>query len=176
MEQKFNFAKLDERTRRLMIEEIELGHQEGQLYYSARFNDIGAQNWLNWLKTAATQFNEHWLSYQIEAAGAMKHLETRVKPLGGYSIAHVPDTAAETIADGQFNRYYMAAICRRTIEDNKGNVIAYRAKQRRIPRPESIALEGAQYNAESLLKELRSKANSLKCSLLRPNSGLSIDC
>ena len=175
MDQKFKFTKLDARTRTLMLEEISRAQQSNELYYSTRFNEAGRRDWTNWLQTAATQHDEHWLAYQIEAAGAMKHLETRTKPKGGYTIAHVPDTAAETMAEGQFNRFYMAAICRRALEDNMRSVRVYRAKQRGEPRSESRALEGTLRTADSLLKELRNKELSLKCDLLKPNSGLSID-
>jgi len=175
MDTKFNFTKLDARTRALMIEEIKRAEESGQLYFSARFNDAGTRGWVAWLASAAEQHNEHWLAYQLEVAGAMKHLETRAKPKGGYTVAHVPDTAAETMAEGQFNRFYIAAICRRAIEDGKASIRVYRAKHRGEPRPESRALEGTSRDANTLLQELRSKDSSLRCDLLKPNSGLSID-
>lgn len=175
MNQKFKFTKLDARTRSLMIEEMSTAQASGELYYSSRFTPTGQTAWATWLLTAAKEHDEHWLEYQIEAAGAMKHLETRAKPKGGYTVAHVPDTAAETLADGQFNRFYIAAICRRAIEDGKTSVRVYRAKQRGEPRPESVALEGSTKNAAALLGEVRSKDLSLKCDLLKPNSGLSVD-
>ncbi|MEI8172452.1 MAG: hypothetical protein WCH07_03080 [Deltaproteobacteria bacterium] len=175
MDQKFNFTKLDARSRALMVEEIDKAKQTNELYYSTRFNEAGRQSWANWLRTAATEHDEHWLAYQIETAGAMKHLETRAKPKGGYTVAHVPDTAAETMAEGQFNRFYMVAICRRAIEDDKSSVRVYRARHRSEPRPESKALESTERNATGLLQELRSKDRSLKCDLLKPNSGLSVD-
>jgi len=119
MVMKFDYSKLDARTRAIMKEEINRAQQSGNLYYSTRFNDIGTGGWPEWLTLAAQEHDEHWLAYQLEAAGAMKHLEKRAKPKGGYTVAHVPENAAETIAEGQFNRFYMAAICRRAIEDGK---------------------------------------------------------
>lgn len=142
MSQKFNFPKLDAKTRALMVEKISTAQGSSKLYYSSRFTSTGQQAWPTWLLTAAKEHDEHWLEYQIEAAGAMKHLETRAKPKGGYTQAHVPDTAAETLADGQFNRFYIAAICRRAIADGKSSVRVYRAKQRGEPRPESRAIGG----------------------------------
>jgi hypothetical protein len=115
MNQKFSFKKLDARTRALMTEEISSAQKSKAIYYSTRFTQLGIDSWPTWLLGAAGEFDEHWLAFQIEAANAMKHLETRAKPKGGYKIAHVPDTAAETLADGQFNRFYIAAICRRVL-------------------------------------------------------------
>ena len=158
-----------------MVEEISSAHKSGQLYYSTRFTQVGTDAWPTWLLGAAKEFDEHWLAFQIEAANAMKHLETRAKPKGGYTVAHVPDTAAETLAEGQFNRFYIAAICRRAIEDGHTSVQIYRAKQSDSPRPESVALEGTARDASSLLADVRSKDMSLKCDLLKPNSGLSVD-
>ena len=175
MGMKFSFTKLDERTRALMAEEISSAQKSGELYYSTRFTQIGTDSWPSWLLGAAREFDEHWLAFQIEAASAMKHLETRAKPKGGYTVAHVPETAAETLAEGQFNRFYIAAICRRATEDGQSSVRVYRAKQTDSPRPESRALEGTMRNASALLGEVRSKDQSLKCDLLKPNSGLSVD-
>jgi hypothetical protein len=171
----FQFNKLDERTRKLMAEEIQLATGNAQLYFSARFTDAGTANWPPLLLDAAQSHDEHWLAFQLEDTGAMKQVEARAKPKGGYTTAHVPDTAAETLADGQFNRFYIAAICRRAIEDGQSNVKIYRAKRRDDPRSESRALEGTSQEAQELLNQVRSKDGSLKCSLLRPNSGLSVD-
>lgn len=172
---RFEFIKLDTRTRSLMAEEITLARNSGELYYSARFTDAGKRNWPDWLLLGAKEHDEHWLEFQLEAGSAMKQFETRAKPKGGYTQAHVPETAAETFTDGQFNRFYIAAICRRALEDGKSSVRVYRAKQRGEPRPESRALEGTSRDATDLSHQVRSKERSLDCDLLRPNSGLSVD-
>ena len=172
---KFNYRKLDARTRILMEAEIDTAEKSKNLYFSTRFNTVGNQGWVSWLRSAAKRHDEHWLAYQLEIAVAMKDFETRKKPKGGYAIAHVPDTAAETFADGQFNRFYVAAICRRTLEDKNTHVQIYRAKHRGEPRVESRALEGTSVGADGLLLEMRNKDLSLTCKLLKPNSGLSVD-
>jgi hypothetical protein len=171
----FNFKKLDQRTRTLMVEEIDLAIQNNKLYFSTRFNDRGRNGWPGALRKAAESSDSHRLAFDLQQASAMKHMEGRATPSGGYTTAHVPDTAAETLADGQFNRFYIAAICRRAIEDNVSSVIVYRAKFSQEPRPESAALEGAARNPKDLLEEVRDHDTSLKCDLLKPNSGLSID-
>lgn len=171
---KFNFTNLDEQTRVLMKEEIARAAANDEIYFSARFNNIGSSNWVTWLTEAADSHDEHWLAYQIEASDGMKDFEGRAKPKGGYTVAHVPHTASETMADGQFNRFYIAAVCRRAIEADQSTVTIYRARHRGEQRPESIALEGTPTNARTLLERVRGKQTSFGSALLKPNSGLSV--
>ena len=175
MNGKFHFAKLGPTTRDLMVEEIQTAQETGQLYFSTRFTEFGRNAWPTWLLEAAKGHDEHWLAYQLEATEAMAQLETKAKPKGGYTVAHVPDIAAETLADGQFNRFYIAAMCRRAIENAQESVTIYRAKHRGEPRPESRALEGTLREAKLLLEQVRNRDLALRCDLLRPNSGLSVD-
>jgi len=171
---KFDFQNLDNRTRVLMKEEIQLAIETEQIYFSTRFNSVGSSNWIQWLTEAAESHDEHWLAYQIEVSGGMKGFEGRATPSGGYTNAHVPETAAETVAEGQFNRFYIAAVCRRAVEEGLASVTVYRARQRGEPRPESRNLEGTSMNAEALLEKVRSMQGSFGCELLKPNSGLSV--
>jgi len=171
---KFDFTNLDDRTRGLMKEEIATATNNDQIYFSARFNAIGSGSWIEWLTEAAESHDEHWLAYQIEASGGMKDFEGRAKQTGGYTVAHVPHTAAETMAEGQFNRFYIAGVCRRAIEAGQSHVTIYRARHRGDPRPESRALEGITMDAQTLLEQVRSKQAAFGCPMLKPNSGLSI--
>ena len=171
----FQFSKLDARTRGLMAEEVLQATKEDNLYYSARFTEAAKAQWPDLLLGAARGHDEHWLEQQLHAIHAMKPRETKATPRGGVTQANVPDTAAETYADGQFNRFYIAAICRRAIDDRVGSVRVYRAKERSDPRPSSKLLEGTQKDAGVLLTEVRDRDRSLQCDLLKPNSGLTID-
>lgn len=175
MIQKFYFSKLDNRSRKLMGEEIIQANATNNIYYSTRFNDKGREIWIDLLSQAASSYDEHWLAFQLEYANTIKELEIRRCPREDYTIAYIPGAATATFAEGQFNRFYMAAICRRAVEDEVENVKVYRAKQRLQPRPESMILEGTFRNPTQLLFELRVKESSLNCILLKPNSGLSID-
>lgn len=170
----FNFEQLDADTRRLMLEEVDRAHQTGNIYSSKRFNAAGMTHWVPLQREAAGNHNEHWLAYQVEAQGLMKEYEEARKKLGGYTVKHVPHTAAETLAEGQFNRFYILAIARRALDQGQKTVRVYRAKERADPRPESEALIGSQLSVDELIQELRSVERSLKHPLLRPNSGLSV--
>lgn len=171
---KFNFTHLDEHTRKLMMDEIARATVNGQIYFSARFNAIGSKKWVAWLTEAAEFHDEHWLAYQIQSSGGMKDFEERAMPRGEYSKVHVPYSAAETMAEGQFNRFYIAGVCRRALEASQSQVRIYRACHRDEPRPESQALEGMMTDAQTLLEQVRNKQASFGCAMLKPNSGLSV--
>lgn len=170
----FNFRDLNDDTRGFMVDEIETAIREGNLYFSKRFNQAGHEEWPGLLLEAAREHNEHWLAYQLESRGLMKGLEGSRTPSGGYTIKHVPHTSAETIAEGQFNRYYILGLCRRALAEGKVQVFVYRAKEVRDPRPESNRIIGQSRDPSGLIEQIRPVRSSLGHELLRPNSGLSI--
>lgn len=170
----FTFRELDGAVRELMVAEVQGAINSGTLYYSKRFNETGTEAWPGLLLQAAQNHDEHWLAWSLESMVAIKGFETKAKPKGGYTTAHVPDTAAETLADAEFNRYYMCAVCRKAIAEGRAVVTAYRAKVRGEPRAESQALIGSTFNPEELVGALRQKPSGEPHPLLQPNSGLSI--
>lgn len=170
----FNFLNLDPTTRGFMLDEIQAARQDKNIYYSKRFNDLGIARWPDLLEEAARSHDEHWLAYQIEAEGLMKGLESARTPSGGYTIKYVPHTAAETMAEGQFNRYYILGVCRRALAEGRPSVVVYRAKARADHRPESDALIDTAIPAQTLIEQLRPCQISLGHALLQPNSGLSV--
>jgi hypothetical protein len=170
----FNFRDFQDATREFMIQEIELADATGNIYYSKRFNQAGGSQWVGLLTEAARSHNEHWLAYQIETREMMKGSEVSATPSGGYTVKHVPDTAAETLADGQFNRFYILGLCRHAKNEGAAHLSVYRAKERIDHRAESDALIGTTIPVDQLLAELRDLNTSLRHALLRPNSGLSV--
>ena len=167
----FVFRALDPALRDLMAEEVRTAAAAGTLYFSKRFTDAGRASWTELLLEAVRGHDEHWLAYQLELDGALKGSEARAKPTGGYTIAHVPATAAETLADGEFNRYYMCAVCRKALAASGDRVVVYRAKWGATARPESDALVGTTRDPRELLEELRTTVGH---ELTKPNSGLSV--
>ncbi|MCK4307968.1 hypothetical protein KAW50_07080 [candidate division WOR-3 bacterium] len=171
----FTLMNLDDTTRKFMIEEIELANNTSNIYFSKRFNERGKSEWVSLLTEAARFHNEHWLAYQLEMQGMMKGIEGSRTPSGGYTTKHVPNTATETMAEGQFNRFYIMALCRRAQTEDGTNLVVYRAKERTEHRLESDSMIGSlDILPYQLLAELRSVQSSLGHSLLKPNSGLSV--
>jgi hypothetical protein len=170
----FKYVDLDEVTRSSMLQAIEEAERTGNIYYSTRFNQSGNTQWLPLLKQAAKEFNEHWLAYQLEANKLMKDLEGASTPSGGYTIKHVPHTAAETMAEGQFNRFYILGLCKRARSENISHLEIYRAKDRYNPRPESQALIGTRLTVDDIEAQLKETKASFKSQLVKPNSGLCV--
>jgi hypothetical protein len=170
----FQFENLDGNTRAAMLEAIEEAERSNNIYYSTRFNEAGNKQWLALLRQAAQEHNEHWLAYQLEANGLMKDFEGAHKPTGGYTIKHVPHTAAETMAEGQFNRFYILGLCKRARAEGISQLVVYRAKERSDPRPESQSLIGTRLSIEEIESQLKETRASFKSQLVKPNSGISV--
>lgn len=170
----FNFENLDDVTRTAMLEAIEAAESSNNVYYSTRFNEAGNKQWLPLLKQAATETDEHWLAYQLEANKLMKDFESASTPFGGYTTKHTPHTAAETIAEGQFNRFYILGLCRRARAEDIPYLVIYRAKERAAPRPESQALIGTSLSIDEIEAQLKEIKASFKSQLVKPNSGISV--
>ncbi len=158
----FNFMDLDETTRQCMVAEIALAESTENIYYSTRFITPRDPAWVPLLKEAAALHNEHWLAFQIEARGMLKGVEGSRTRSGGYTLKHVPHTAAETLADGQFNRFYMAGVCRRVSNGDAASLVVYRAKESVSHRGESDAAIGSRPDHSQLLVQLRNVESSLR--------------
>ncbi len=138
----FNFVDLDDETRAFMLEAIEDADRIGNIYYSTRFNDAGRREWLWLLKQAAREHDEQWLADQVESNHLMRELEGGRTPQGAYSVKHIPRTsAAQTLAEGQFNRFYMLGLCRRARAEEITHLEVYRARETWSPRPDSGSLD-----------------------------------
>ena len=169
-------ANLDEVTRTWMVEELELDVANGDLYLSPRLNSRGHVEYEQLLRTAFLDGDDQLLADEIRSRGLLNPSEQRRKPSGGFSTVKVPVTAAETLAEGEFNRFYVRALCRRVIDDGIGELEVYRAKAVANPRSASEAMIGQRIDANNLLQDLRTN-QGLDTSLglpAGPNSGLSV--
>ena len=157
-----------------MLDELEQDVASNKLYLSPRLNDAGRRNYENLMRSAIQKGDD--ISLANSLAGMSKDYEQRAKKSGGYTTVKVPVTAPETLAEGEFNRFYCRGVCRRAQEEGLDEVEVYRAKAVRNPRPESQVLVGSKIKADRLLHDLRT--NIGVDTALRvpagPNSGLSI--
>lgn len=80
------------------------------------------------------------------------------------------------LAEGEFNRFYIRAICVRAMESGVREVTVYRAKEVLDARTESTRKIGQSVSAEELLRDLRTSQGIDTALGLPPgpNSGLSV--
>ena len=170
------YENLDNQTRQFMLQEIELDVSRGMLYISPRLNNQGVENYESLLKDAAESHDDTWLAGELRRRGHLKAFEQRRKPKGGFTTAKVPVNAPDTLAEGEFNRFYVRGLCRRAIDESISEVEVYRGKSVRQPRPESLTMIGKLIPAEKLLEDLRQSPGVEPALGLPPgpNSGLTV--
>lgn len=167
-----SLSNLDTETRSFITQEILDDISKNQLYISPRLNTIGIQSYPEIIKKAAEMYDASWFATQL--GGKFNSTETRnVK--GKIINASIPANAAEMLADGEFNRFYLRGLCLRAIQHSISNLIIYRAKPVSSPRPESEVKIGTTINPTTLLNDLRNSIGVDTALGLPagPNSGLS---
>lgn len=169
------YLNLDDRTRHFMVEEIDLDVSNGTVYLSPWLTEQGMADWPAILRESAQTGSDASLASQILRGGRLRATAERRKPTGGMTTYKVPVTAPDTMAEGEFNRFYVRGLCRRAIEE-KVALIVYRAKAVTNPRPGSEEKIGTQIDPNALLTDLRSSPGVEPALGLPPgpNSGLSL--
>jgi hypothetical protein len=170
------YENLDERTRQLMLEELEQDIRANRLHISPVLSGQGQRDYPNLLREAIQSGTDDTLAQNLLRQRRLARTQDRRKPQGGYTIASVPEAAAETLAQSEFNRYYIRAVSRRALEAGLAEVVVYRARPSRQPRPESEALVETTLPAEALLADLRAHPGEGGALGMPPgpNSGLSV--
>lgn len=168
------YENLDEQTRSLMVEEIDMDQEAGSMYVSNYLNDRGAELWPSLTREAARAGSDDSLAMELANQHLLKDQVERRKPSGGYTMARVPYTAPGTLAEAQFNMYYMRALARRAL-DTGAQLVVYRGKEVAYARPESELLIGKNFDPQVLLDELRrTKGVDPQVPMPLPNSGLCV--
>ena len=130
------FENLDERTRQLMLDEMEYDIEQHQLHISPFLSGQGQRDYENLLRDALQNGNDETLAQNLREHRRILRTLPRRNPSGGYSIAATAENAAQVLAESEFNRYYIRALARRAMEDGISELVIYRAKPVTNPRPE----------------------------------------
>jgi len=170
------FENLDDETRKLMLAEVELDLKTGELNYSRYMRPIAKEPYPVLLKESVSKHNDDWLAAEIKTAELLEEKTSRTDKKTGKVIEQdVRHDAHIQFAEGEFNRFYIRALCVRTLAAGKKAVQVYRAKEAKEERPQSQALIGKEVDAAELLKDLRgNKAESIYKVPGGPGSGLSV--
>jgi len=159
-----------------MLDELHWDLSHGTLYLSPRLTAAGKAEYADLLVNAIKIGNDSTLAWSLKQKRLLSETEPRRKPSGGYTIAKVPTNAHETLAEGEFNRFYARGLCRLALEMGISEVVVYRAKAVLNPRRESEVLIGKRLPAAALLEDLRTHPGVEPALGLPPgpNSGISI--
>ena len=171
----FSFLDLDQYTRKAMVEELELDLKNGTLYLSERLSRYGKEAYTDLLRKAMLEGNDQSLAEDLRRLKCFNPTLLRKKQTGGFSEVKMPVNAPETLAEGEFNRFYIRAICRRSLVEAAACEV-YRAKEVSDHRIESVQKIGKQIDPSQLLEDLRTHPGVDTALGLPagPNSGLSI--
>jgi hypothetical protein len=168
---------LDERTRQLMLDELEYDIAHHQLHISPFLSGQGQRDYAHLIREAIQSGSDQTLAEALSAHRRINRTQPRRQLKGGYSIASTPENAAEILAESEFNRYYIRGLARRAIEDGIPELVIYRAKLAKNPRPESEARVEMVLSPQDLLDDLRAHPGDEAPALgvpAGPNSGLSV--
>ena len=171
------FENLDDRTRQLMLEEMDYDIANHQLHISPFLSGQGQRDYENILREALQSGNDETLAESLREHRRILRTLPRRNPNGGYSIAATAENAAQVLAESEFNRYYIRALARRAIEEGIPELVVYRAKPVTTPRPESEARIETGLPPQELLDDLRAHTGDERPSLgvpSGPNSGLTV--
>lgn len=169
-------ANLTADVRRRMLAEVEADIQDRRLLASKRFTAAGVRDYPDLMRRAVAAESIPWLTSELNAGGRIKTQEER-NYRGTVKMVDVPHTAAQTFAEGEFNRFYARGLCSFLLEtDPDAEVEIYRAKAVENPRSESQRLLGSLVRADKLLNDLRTSIGFDTALGVPngPNSGLSV--
>jgi hypothetical protein len=172
----FDFQDLDAVTRRHMRAELELDLAQGRVRLGSRLTDAGREAYPGLLAAAIDRGDPEVLATALREGGLLSEFELGRSARGKIYQRRVPVTAATTLAEEDWNRYYMRALCVRAIDDCVSALEVYRAKPVTRPRPESQARVGYLIQPKRLLEDLRDHVDGPTERGLPagPNSGVSV--
>lgn len=149
------FENLDQRTRRLMLDELDADVAHEQLYLSPYLSSSGKRDFEKLLRQALREGDELTLADALRTEERMDLTEVRKSGMRAAGVRSAT-SAADLLAESEFKFYYYRAMARRALEDGISNLEVYRAKAVGIPRPTSHSPVGTKVSAQKLLDDLRS--------------------
>lgn len=170
-----HYKSLDAKTREYMKAEFDYDSNNSSVYYSKRFTDAGKDYYKLKMVDHILNGDDSSLAEDLRNNNCFELYELKNTAKGPVQ-AKVPVTAADTFSEGEFNRFYIRALCLRALAEG-GKLIVYRGRLSSNPRPESEVLIGTELDPTNLLADLR--ANIGMDTILKlpagPNSGLTIE-
>ena len=157
-----------------MHREVQHDLLHGNLYLSPRLSDLGRMGYVPALLDAAARGDTETFAAAIARNGFLNTTEVSHRRGRPY-VKAVPHDAHLTLAEGEYHRFYLRAVCVRAGEDGIEHLEICRAKVVHTPRWESEARIGKQVRVSALLTDLRASVGVETALGIPngPNSGLS---
>ena len=180
----FDFKNLTPQTRQRMFQEFINDEQNGHLYVSNRIKNTPEiiQKYFKLLTDAFEHGTDATLCTQITRNNILKENEEYRKD-GQLKMRKMPSNANEILGQGEFKRYYMRALCRQAIDENK-KLLIYRARESKIDSDDAKFFINKIINPKKLSEYLKINPEDIKNELpddkspeyrlLRFNTGLCI--
>jgi len=168
----FEFRNLDETTRKIMLDEFDNDFKINNWYVSPRLNSNGIKEFPNLIKKAFKDGTEETFTNSIKPIIHLNEIEMSSRNGNPYQ-KRVPVNASKVLGESEFNRYYMIALSKRALNENK-SIRVYRGRESSRPRPESEALIGKNLNPEETLNKLKDIIN-IDAQIPEPNSGITLE-
>jgi hypothetical protein len=103
------FENLDDRTRQLMLDEVEYDISHNQLHISPFLSGQGQRDYVSLLREAVRSGNDETLAERLREHRRILRTLPRRNPKGGYSISAAPENAAQVLAESELIATIFAA-------------------------------------------------------------------
>ena len=170
-----HLVDLDDATRPYLLEEFHSDVAQNALYLSPRLSELGRSAYPGLLEEALRAGDDSNLAGALSGTGVLNEFEMSMSRAGRRYEKRVPVNAPETLAEGEFNRFYLRGLCRLALAGGIDHLVIYRAKAVAQARSASEAMIDTTIAAEPLLDDLRRSVGVDTALGLPPgpNSGLS---
>lgn len=153
--------QLSERIRPWMLREFEYDLAHNQLYFSPMLSNRGLRDYVRLLHDALLGGSMQTLAAQLRLQRRLQRTTRRIKPNGESVVSNAPLTNADKLAESEFNRYYLRALCQLALADKVPFVIVSEAQAVINPQPDTtLALETA-FSPQEFLDELRAESGKV---------------
>lgn len=171
----YDYEPVPADLRKLMLDELQYDAEHNALYINPLLKPEGAAAYLPLLLAALEAGSPESFAEALAAAQLLQAQHTYTRQ-GRAVTARLPANYALSLAAGEFNRYYMRAVCRAAIQQAAPAVEIYRAKAVATPRAAHDERIGRRVPPDALLADLRQSnfEQPSQYGLGAPNSGLSI--
>lgn len=147
-----SYVDMSDAIRKLMIEEV--AYDGDGLYSGSYITDAGKLAWKDMLIEACNSGSDETLAAALTRGRYINAFISR-RTKNGVTQVRVPYTAANTVGESNFSRFYLRALSRFAIENDIPFLVGYRAMAVENSRPGSEEKIGMHFDPKLILEDLR---------------------